>query len=102
MKTVDERIADFVGEHRIVDPQRRDARQRAGAEILDGRLGRRRQGNRLAVATEAGGQPQEIDSVFQRVGGRRQVAQWPNPQTLGVTLLPTAPAAQMDRRPPSV
>ena len=89
MKTIDERVADFVGEDRIVDPQRRDTWQRSGAQVLDGRLRRGRQSNRLAVATEPGGQPQQIDAVGQRGSGADGSVKMPTFVRYR-TLLPTA------------
>lgn len=84
VKTVDELIAHLVGEDRIVDTQGRHARQRPGAQILDCGLRRGCQSDRLAIAAEAGRQPQDVDSVMQRAGGLRQIAQYAAPQEFDV------------------
>ena len=67
-----ELVAGLEREHRVVQHDRRHARQRAAQQILERRVGRRRHRDRVAVAAQPAGDPEDVERTCARAGVMRR------------------------------
>ena len=59
--SVEEIVADGISEDRVMEVDLGDARNRAQNQVLDARLGGGGHGDRVAVTTQPGGDPEDVD-----------------------------------------
>ena len=72
-KRLQELVARFVGEERIVQLDFGTPGDAAEQQVFDAGLGRRGHGDGVAVAAEAGGDPEDLHGLDARNGWRRRL-----------------------------